>query len=53
MEAEYEIPGALGKLARPFLQKLNEREAETLLANTKTRLEEGKREVRKEFQPHA
>jgi len=53
MEADYEIPGALGKLAKPFLQKLNEREAETLLANTKMRLEEGRREVRRDVQPHA
>jgi uncharacterized protein YndB with AHSA1/START domain len=40
MKVEYEIPETLlGKLARPFLVKLNEREAETVLANVKDRLE--------------
>jgi len=40
MKTEYEIPETLlGKLARPFLVKLNEREAETVLGNLKDRLE--------------
>jgi uncharacterized protein YndB with AHSA1/START domain len=40
MKADYEIPESLlGKLAKPFLLKLNEREAETVLANLKDRLE--------------
>lgn len=40
MKAEYEIPGkALGKLAKPFLVKLNEREARTVLENLKDRVE--------------
>ena len=39
-KAEYEIPQKLlGKLAEPFIRKLNEREAETFLANLKDRLE--------------
>jgi len=42
LEVDYEIPGALlGKLAAPFLRRLNEREAETLLENLKGRLEVG------------
>ena len=40
MKAEYEIPTTLlGKLARPFILKLNEREADTVLANLKDRVE--------------
>jgi uncharacterized membrane protein len=40
MKTEYEIPQTLlGKFAEPFLRKLNEREAETVLANLKDRLE--------------
>lgn len=40
MEVEYELPIPLfGRLAAPFLRRLNEREAETLLANLKARLE--------------
>ena len=39
-KTEYEIPPKLlGKLSEPFLRKLNEREAETVLANLKDRLE--------------
>ncbi len=39
-EVDYEIPGALlGKLAAPFLRKLNEREAEAMIQNTKERME--------------
>ncbi len=39
-EVEYEIPGLLlGRLAGPFLRRLNEREAETMIQNTKERLE--------------
>lgn len=40
LEVEYDIPGsALNKLARPFLTKINEREAEHLLENLKSRME--------------
>ncbi len=39
-EVEYEIPGVLlGRLAAPFLRRLNEREAETMMQNTKERME--------------
>jgi uncharacterized protein YndB with AHSA1/START domain len=38
LETEYEIPQKLlGKLAEPFVRKLNEREADTFLANLKDR----------------
>jgi uncharacterized membrane protein len=41
MKTEYEIPAKLlAKLTAPFLRKLNEREAETFLANLKDRVEE-------------
>jgi uncharacterized protein YndB with AHSA1/START domain len=41
-EVEYEIPGALlGRLAAPFLRRLNEREADTMMQNTKERMEVG------------
>ena len=37
---EYEIPESLlGKLAEPFIVKLNEREAESVLGNLKDRIE--------------
>ena len=40
MKTEYEIPQKLlGKLAEPFVRKLNEREADTFLANLKDRVE--------------
>lgn len=40
LKTEYEIPKSLlGKLAEPFIRKLNEREAETFLANLKDRVE--------------
>lgn len=40
MEADYALPGALlGKLAQPLILKMNESEAETLLANLKIRME--------------
>ncbi|MGH3017175.1 MAG: SRPBCC family protein [Gaiellaceae bacterium] len=40
VKTEYEIPTTLlGKLAEPFLHKLNEREADVFLANLKDRLE--------------
>lgn len=43
VEVEYELPVPLiGKLAEPFLRKINERDAETLLANLKERFEAGK-----------
>lgn len=39
-KVEYEIPETLlGKLARPFIVKLNEREAESVLGNLKDRIE--------------
>ncbi len=41
-EVEYEIPGALlGRLAAPFVRRLNEREAELTVRNLKERMEEG------------
>ena len=40
MKTEYEIPKSLlNKLAEPFILKLNEREADTFLANLKDRVE--------------
>lgn len=40
VQAEYTIPGAiLGKLAEPFIVKMNENEADTVLANLKARME--------------
>jgi uncharacterized protein YndB with AHSA1/START domain len=40
VKTEYEIPQKLlGKLAEPFVRKLNEREADTFLANLKDRVE--------------
>lgn len=40
VQVEYALPGAvLSKLAEPVLDKMNEREAETLLANLKARME--------------
>jgi len=40
VKAEYEIPAKLlGKFAEPFIVKLNTREAETILANLKDRIE--------------
>jgi uncharacterized membrane protein len=40
VEVEYEIPGALlGRLAAPFLRRLNEREADTFIQNLKERME--------------
>ena len=42
LDVEYEIPGALlGRLAAPFLRRLNEREADTLVHNLKERMEAG------------
>jgi uncharacterized protein YndB with AHSA1/START domain len=39
-EVEYEIPGkVLGHLAAPFVRKINEREAQTMLENTKEAVE--------------
>jgi uncharacterized protein YndB with AHSA1/START domain len=41
-EVEYEIPGALlGRLAAPFLRRINEREADTMMENTRERMEVG------------
>ncbi len=40
LEIEYEMPGnLLGRLAAPFLRRLNEREADTLVHNLKERME--------------
>ena len=40
VKADYEIPAKLlGKFAEPFIVRLNEREAETVLANLKDRIE--------------
>jgi uncharacterized membrane protein len=40
VDVEYKVPGALlGKLAEPLVIKMNEREAETLLANLKAMME--------------
>jgi uncharacterized protein YndB with AHSA1/START domain len=40
MKVEYEVPKSLlGKLAEPYIVKLNEREADLVLANLKDRLE--------------
>lgn len=40
VKTDYELPQSLlGKLAEPFLRKLNERESDTFLANLKDRLE--------------
>ena len=39
LEIEYEPPFVLGLVAAPFLRRLNEHEAETLLANLKARME--------------
>ncbi len=42
LEVEYELPESLlSKLARPFIEKLNEHDAETLLNNLKARMELG------------
>lgn len=40
VSVDYTIPGAVvGKLAEPMVHKMNEREAETVLANLKARME--------------
>jgi len=40
LNVDYTIPGAvLGKLAEPVIHKMNEHEAETVLANLKARME--------------
>jgi hypothetical protein len=37
---EYSIPGAaVGRLAEPVIHKMNEHEADTILANLKARME--------------
>ncbi len=44
LEIEYELPvPVFGRLAAPFLRRLNEREAETMLGNLKERLESAER----------
>ncbi len=48
LDVEYELPfPLLGRLAAPFLRRLNEREAQTLLENLKERME-GRPEPRPE-----
>lgn len=43
LEVEYELPLAiLGRLAAPFLRRINEREAETMLTNLKDHLEQSR-----------
>ena len=40
LEVEYEMPGKLlGRLAAPFLRRVNERDADTLIHNLKERME--------------
>lgn len=41
LDIDYDVPGALRLVAGPILRALNEREAETLLANLKARIETG------------
>lgn len=48
LEIDYEVPGLLRLVAGPVLRALNEREAETLLANLKLRIETGFAPVRRE-----
>lgn len=44
MDVDYSLPNKLlSKLAEPFLRRLNEREAETLLHNLKARMELGEK----------
>ncbi len=38
-QSEYKLTGALSRLAEPVMVKLNEREAETIMANLKTMME--------------
>lgn len=40
LDVEYELPALFGWLAAPFLRRLNEREAETMLSNLRVRLED-------------
>jgi uncharacterized protein YndB with AHSA1/START domain len=41
LDIDYDVPGVLRLLAGPLLRAMNEREAETLLANLKARMETG------------
>jgi len=51
-EVEYEIPDSLlARFAAPFIHKLNEREADIVMANLKARLEEGGAAARPEARP--
>lgn len=44
LEVDYELPGKLlDKLAEPIVKRINEREADTVLANIKEMVETGKR----------
>lgn len=48
MEVEYTIPGKLlDKLVAPLVERLNDREAESVLENLKTRLELGRAPVKR------
>jgi uncharacterized membrane protein len=52
IDVEYTMPGKLlGKLAAPFLEKVNEREAETLLHNLKVRMETGETQAPSKDRP--
>jgi hypothetical protein len=54
MEVDYALPiRLLDKLAEPFLHRINEREAETVLENTKTRMEIGVRAAVPKTETHA
>jgi carbon monoxide dehydrogenase subunit G len=47
LDVEYDVPGLLRLVAGAILRALNEREAETLLANLKSRIETGIPPVRR------
>lgn len=54
MEVDYTLPSKLlDKLASPFLERINEREAETVLANAKERLEIAQKGAGAAARPHA
>ncbi|GMV15913.1 MAG: hypothetical protein AMXMBFR56_41370 [Polyangiaceae bacterium] len=53
LDVDYTLPSRLlDKLAEPFLTKINEREAETLLENLKNRMELGMKAVVPKAAPH-
>jgi uncharacterized membrane protein len=54
MEVEYSLPShLLEKLAEPFLHGINEREAQTVLENLKSRMELGVKSVASKQETHA